>query len=65
MQNKTALFTEKQAAEYLGLAVATLQQRRHKGRMPRYFKIGKTVRYSIEDLDAFLESCRVEPTEAA
>jgi len=56
------ILNEKQAATFLGLSLSTLQQRRFKGQQPPYFKIGKSVRYSIEDLWAFAESCRVKPT---
>lgn len=53
--------TEKQAATLLGVSLSTLQQRRFKGQMPRYLKIGKSVRYDLADLMAFAESCRVTP----
>lgn len=54
--------TEKQAATLLGLSLSTLQQRRFKGQQPPYIKIGKSVRYDVEDILAFAESCRVNPT---
>jgi len=40
------------AADYLGIAVATL--RRHRltpGRGPKFHKLGNSVRYTVEDLD--------------
>lgn len=50
----------KEAADYLGLAVGTLNNRRAKGQGPAYYKVGKRVTYSVVDLDAFLNECRVE-----
>ena len=50
--------TTAQAAEYLGLAAATLVNHRVKGTGPEYFKIGK-VFYSIDDLDKYVEAGRV------
>jgi predicted DNA-binding transcriptional regulator AlpA len=53
--------TEKQAAQVLGLAVPTLQVWRHRSRGPRYRKIGRAVRYSMDDLLAYAEACAVDP----
>src|SRR5258706_6447060 len=48
-----------QAAEYLGVATATLEKQRIKGGGPRFIKIGpKLVGYTIEDLDAYIEAGR-------
>ena len=44
---------EKDAAVYLGLAVQSLRNRRTKGQPPKYYRLGKSVRYRIEDLQAF------------
>jgi predicted DNA-binding transcriptional regulator AlpA len=47
------------AAEYLGVATATLEKQRIKGGGPRFIKIGpKLVGYTIEDLDAHIEAGR-------
>lgn len=54
--------TEKQASILLGVSLSTLQQRRFKGQQPPYIKIGKSVRYDVEDILAFAESCRVNPS---
>lgn len=50
-----ALLTTKQAAEYLGLGVSTLERHRCFGTGPRFLKLsnGKTVRYRREDLEAW------------
>lgn len=44
------------AAEYVGLSVVALDQDRVKGRFGIPFvKMGRSVRYRVADLDAFLE----------
>jgi len=53
--------TEQKAAEYLGLSVHTLRQRRFKRQQPAYLKIGKSVRYLPEDLESFLQAHRINP----
>ncbi len=50
------LLNTAQAAEYLGLAKQTLHQKRVSGGGPRFCKIGRAVRYRIEDLDIWVES---------
>ena len=52
-----------EAAIYLGLSPSTLAKRRLYGRPPRYLSLGgRAVGYAIDDLDAWLESCRREST---
>ena len=52
---------EKEAAAMLRWSVKTLQARRYRGEPPRYYKVGRSVRYLISDLQAYLESGLVEP----
>ena len=60
---KSQLWNEFQAAEYLGVAVATLRHWRHKMKGPRYLKYleSQTVRYRQSDLDEFLDASIVDP----
>lgn len=53
--------TERAAADYVGLSVRTLQKRRFERQDPPYLKIGRSVRYRLEDLDTFLEAHRIDP----
>jgi excisionase family DNA binding protein len=55
----STLLTETEAAERLRVSLATLRRRRCEGRAPAYIKVGASVRYRVEDLDAFIESCLV------
>jgi excisionase family DNA binding protein len=49
------------AARYLGVTVVFVRRLVLERRL-RYYKLGKFVRFRTEDLDAFVESGRVEPT---
>ena len=50
-----------QAAEYVGHSVKTLRKMRLEHRGPAYLKLGRSVRYLQADLDAWLESSRIDP----
>lgn len=52
--------TEVDAAEALGLKVATLRAWRHSKKGPQFVKFGRAVRYLVSDLDAFVEASRVD-----
>lgn len=43
------------AAKFLNVQPATLEQWRWNGRGPRFCKIGRSCRYRLADLEAFLE----------
>lgn len=60
------LLTEKEAASALGWSVSALQQRRFRGQQPNYLKLGgKSVRYELDTLKAFIEQGRVSPQRGA
>ncbi|MBU3887215.1 AlpA family transcriptional regulator [Methylosinus sp. KRF6] len=50
------LLTEQQAAEYLNLAVRTLQQWRVQGKGPKFIKLSRAVRYRQSDLEDYISS---------
>lgn len=63
-ETRSPSFTEREAAEYLGLSPSTLsasrlQNPRCEG--PPYVKMGHRVRYLVADLDAWLASRRRTP----
>jgi len=64
MTQHRAVLNEKSTAEYLSVSVKTLQMWRHQRRGPAYLKISRAVRYRVEDLDAYLRSCRIDPNQA-
>lgn len=55
MESQEGLVDERAAAEYLGVALRTVQWWRVVGRGPRFVKLGRLVRYRIGDLVAFVE----------
>ena len=50
--------TSRQAAAYLGVALGTLRLWEDAGRVPHYRTPGGQRRFSVEQLDAFLDSLR-------
>lgn len=50
------MLTTQDAAQYLGLAPATLNKWRVYRTGPRFLKLGRAVRYRRADLDAYLAS---------
>lgn len=55
------LITEEEAAAVLGLKKSTLQQRRWLKQPPAYVKMGRSIRYRMADIVAYLDSCVVTP----
>lgn len=54
-QHSQRPLTTPQAADYLGLSRYTLEVWRSRGDGPQYLKLGRSVRYRVDDLDAFAE----------
>lgn len=60
------LLTDPEAATYLGVSISFLRQGRMEGRRanrspgPPFIKLGKAIRYDIQDLDAWLSANRCE-----
>jgi hypothetical protein len=52
---------EVEAARFLCVAVQTLRNWRHMRKGPAYLKLGRSVRYRLEDLNAFMENRRIDP----
>ena len=47
--------TQKEAANYLGLAKSTISMMTSRGELTHY-RVGRAVRYTIRDLDNFMQS---------
>jgi hypothetical protein len=54
---------EGKAAEILGARKLTLTKWRQRGVGPVYYKLNGAVRYRLEDLRAYLDSCRIDPAK--
>ena len=53
--------TEKEVAAMTGLSLSTLRNSRFLGRGIPYVKIGRSVRYSLDDVVDYMESRKVIP----
>jgi predicted DNA-binding transcriptional regulator AlpA len=52
--------TEKEVALITGLSLSKLRQDRHACKGIPYHKVGRSIRYSVADIKAFMDECRVE-----
>jgi len=50
---------EKKVAEITGMALSTLRNNRHHRKGIKYAKIGKSVRYSFDDVINFMEARKI------
>lgn len=50
------LVDNKQAADIIGVHYLTLQNWRSTGKSPKFIKVGRSVRYRLSDLKAWLEA---------
>lgn len=60
MSGTTRALTEREVAEQLGLSVATLRAWRHRGKGPRFLRLGRSVRYLPSDVDEFVRASAVD-----
>ena len=56
------LLTEAEAAEALRVCTRTLRKARHEGKLS-YVLIGRAVRYTMSDLDSFIEASRQDAAQ--
>jgi len=56
----TRALTEREVADLLGLSVATLRAWRHRGKGPRFLRLGRLVRYLRSDLADFVRASAVD-----
>lgn len=53
------LLRETYAAEVIGKSVYWMRQARWRGEGPRYYKLGRSVRYRLTDLEEYVQACAV------
>jgi hypothetical protein len=56
--------TAEDAGQYVGYTAAALRKWREKGKGPCYIKVGRSVRYRIRDLDAWLDAHCVQTRDS-
>ncbi len=54
---------EKQVSHITGRALPTLRNDRHRGRGIPYVKIGRSVRYSFDDVISFMEARKIKTAQ--
>ena len=62
MSDTTRALTEREVADMLGLSVATLRAWRHRGKGPRFLRLGRSVRYLPSDVADFVRASAVDTT---
>jgi Helix-turn-helix domain len=55
---------ERDGANYIDFSQAALRKWRREGKGPAYVRVGRSVRYRVDDLDAFLTAHRVETRDS-
>ena len=63
MENGQQYLTEKQTAKLTGRALSTLRNERSKGIGLPYYKIGRSVRYSENDIVEWMETKKIVPRQ--
>jgi hypothetical protein len=51
-----------QAATFTSFTPKALERKRQRGEGPRYTKVGKSIRYAVADLRAWMRENRIEPS---
>lgn len=59
MEKKSVWITEKTVSEITGRALQTLRNDRHKRQGVPYSRVGRSIRYKLQDVLEFMESKRV------
>ena len=63
MEYQTRYVTEKEVSQITGLALSTLRNDRATQRRIPYCKVGRSVRYLMDDVINFMESKKISPYE--
>jgi hypothetical protein len=61
MQTSTNLLSETQAAAFVSKSVSSLRLWRRTGKGPVFYKLGRTPKYSRDNLNAWLHANRIAP----
>src|SRR4051794_23543093 len=62
LNSSPAYITTAEAARYLGVSQATLEHWRQLRIGPRFIRIGRSIRYRVSDLDAYMVTHIIDPT---
>ena len=62
--DRNTAINENKAAEVMDVKIQTLRNWRHLRKGPPYLKLGRCVRYKIDDIKSFMEAHRIDPEKA-
>ncbi len=65
MMIENQLMPEKEAAKLAGFSRAAFIKWRREGRSPRYIRVGRSIRYRVSDLVAWIQQHTVEQSSSA
>jgi hypothetical protein len=60
MNSPIKYIDEQEVTKITGRALSTLRNERFNRRGIPYYKVGRSVRYKLEDVIHFMESCRIQ-----
>lgn len=63
MREETRYVDDVRAANYIGWSPQHLRNLRSRGEGPPYIKNSRSVRYDLNDLDAWMESRKIRPRQ--
>jgi hypothetical protein len=63
MEDKSRYVFETEVARITGMAVQTLRNDRSYGRGIPYCKVGRSVRYLLDDVYSFMERHKIQPRQ--
>lgn len=50
--------TTREAAQYVNVSTRTLELWRQKGLGPKWLQLGHSIRYDLDDLNAWMQACK-------
>lgn len=63
MTGPNKFLTAEEVAERLGLSVLALQKRRQRRRPPRFYQMGRSIRYALADIEEYEKNARREVSD--
>ncbi|MBN1226344.1 MAG: helix-turn-helix domain-containing protein [Deltaproteobacteria bacterium] len=60
MEEQVKFLKETEVSHLTGLALSTLRNNRHQGKGLPYFKIGSSIRYSLQDIIEYMDQRKIQ-----
>ena len=62
MSNNSAYVDKRDGSRYTGISIRSLDYAREKGALA-FYRVGRKVLYRIDDLEAYMDRFRIDPTD--